>query len=288
MDEIEEARQTLREHRRNLDEFTSNATTASSDGSVQITEAENRTITTLRQRIDRLVAHIEQLRTERGQNNGGTSYTPISYEEIKYRKWTWKLMDLDFTHHDFGAALEIDFAFGKVNRGGQVYWILDGVTPSPQSTTGLKLEVSEISSKYYSIGGNLEFTINIQFKLSTADVSVSTTTGVGFTLGAEQKQEIGASLPNPSGAGEGTTSNSNGVSASLNLKKEWTRSQVLPGSATTVTRIFTCTSNGSGLSIVKTAANNVDPSGIDDPGMDIVGSADWDITTNDSSFVGSL
>lgn len=284
---IEEARQRIEQYTTQLETAMATATSADSPGGTLVTQEEQNTINAISTRLQQWRDELTRLQTEQGDQNGTTSDRAISYGEMRNRTWRWRLEDEDtFTANDFGAALEINCTFGKVERAGQTYWVLDGVMASPQSTTGLKMEVSSMSSRYYSVGGKLTFTINIQFKLSTADVSVSTTTGIGGTLGASDKQTIGLALPV-----EGvdvSAGSERGVNAGLNLSKQWTESQNLPGSATTVSRIFTCTNDNGRLTIVKTYGNDVEPSGIDDPGMDVVGGADWVITHNDSNFAGSL
>lgn len=286
MDELKEYEATLEQYNLELSQYWTQAQSADSPEGSQFSEDESRTLTEYRERIDRLQKIIDAKKEELEGVDGSTRDKAIAYTEFKNKTWTWKLIDKDIAYHDFGAALEINFNFGKEERGNKAYWILETVTPSPQSTTGLKLEVSTIKTKYYELRGELAMAIEFQFKLSTADVQVSTTTGVGFSLGSDVKNSIGVALPV-----EGATvsaGNENTVSKGFTANKQWTESQQLPGSAATITRRFLCVNNGGRLNITLDYANNVEPSAIDDPGMDPIGAADWEITTGDSSFTGSL
>lgn len=271
-----------------LQEYWDLAQSPDSPGGTEITENEQRTITAQRERIDRLTAAIEKQEKEVGGKDGSSKDKAISYTELRHKTWTWKLIDVDIKYDDFGAALEIDFNFGKEERGNKSYWILDSVTPSPQSTTGLKLEITTIKTKYYELKGDLAMYIEFQFKLSTADITLSTTTGVGLSLDANIKKSISASLPIP-GGGEGSAGNEKGVSAGFSANHEWTKSQKLPGSAATITRRFMCLNKNGKLNISLDYKNNIEASAIDDPGMDgWFNSADWKIIEGDNNFVGSL
>ncbi|WMX15036.1 hypothetical protein [Aureispira sp. CCB-E] len=286
MDELKEYEATLKQYELELSQYWTQAQSADSPEGRQFSEDESRTLAEYRKRIDRLQKIIDAKKKELEGVDGSTRDKAIAYTAFKNKTWKWKLIDKDIRYHDFGAALEIDFNFGKEERGKQSYWILETVTPSPQSTTGLKLEVSTIKTKYYELKGNLAMSIEFQFKLSTADIKVSTTTGVGFSLGQDVKNSIGVALPV-----EGATvsaGNENTVSKGFTANKEWTKSQELPGSAATITRRFLCVNDGGKLNISLDYKNDVDPSAIDDPGMDPIGKADWEITAEDSSFIGSL
>ena len=236
-----------------------------------------------------LEAALQRENNNNSNGNGSGISSPIVFTETRQRTWWWELNDSDWFGSDLGARFELNVQFGKVVRGSQYYWVISGVTPSFQTYTGITLEPSDIKSVYMDVGGKLIIELHIQLKIKTADVSVSSTSGVGFTLNASDKQTIGAALPvdgvNVS-AGHET-----GVSAGFSYEKQWTRSQNLPGSVTTITRRFKCTNNNGSLNIVLDYKNNVLPSAIDDvPGIDYWSwdSADWQLSDNDSSFAGSL
>ena len=201
----------------------------------------------------------------------------------------WELNDSDWFGNDLGARFELNVQFGKVMRGNRNYWVIYGVTPNYQTFTGITLETSDIKSIYMEVGGKLVIELHIQIKIKTSDVSVSSTSGVGFTLNASDKQTIGAALPV-----EGVELSANresGVEAGFSFEKQWVRSQTLPGSATTISRRFKCTNNNGALAIVLDYENTVMANAIDDvPGMDYWSwdSADWELTDNDGSFAGSL
>jgi hypothetical protein len=288
MSDLEKYKKDLTKAEAELDGYWKQATSPKSEAGTAFSENEKRTIAEYRIRIDRIKTEIEKQEKEEEGTDGSTKYKAISYSATKNKTWKWKLVDVDFVYDDFGASLEINFSFGKEERGTKAYWILDSVLASPQSTKGLKLEVNSIRTKYYELKGNLAMMIDFQFKLSTADVSVSTSGGVGGELSADTKKSIGVALPVEGVKAE--ASQEQGVKAGFTANYQWAQSQVLPGSAATISRRFLCINKDGNLTISLDYKNDVEPSAIDDPGMDPWGSgaAEWKITVDDSGFTGNL
>lgn len=279
-------KQTLARYKQQLEEYWTYAQSANSPGGTQITADESRTIEEQRKRIDRLETAIKA--QEEG-NDGSSSSKQISYSRFVNRVWSWELIDEDVSYHDFGAAIDINFRFGLEERGNTGYWILEQVTLNPNSITGLKLDVTNVKTKYYELNKTLAMVIEFQFIITTADIQVSTKAGVGLNLGGSTKTKLSAGLPPVQGVTVGGEKEQ-GVSAGLDLSYEFAKSSTQPGSRATVSRSFLCVNKNSKLTISPDVVLDARETAIGDPGMDPfwAGAADWKITTNDSSFKGSI
>lgn len=287
---LEDDKRLLAQLRTQLDAYYTTATSSNSEGGVNISENEQRTITAYQTRIDRLNTAIEAAEEEERTSGGSTSSQPISYSKFANRTWSWELVDEDtLSEDDFGASLDINFKFGLEERNNVGYWILEQVILNPNTLTGLKLEVTKVITKYYELNGSLAMLIEFQFLITTADITITHSAGASLSLGTDVKNTIGVALP-VEGA-EVSAGSERGVSTGLNASYEFTKSSVLPGSRATVSRSFLCVNKpGSELEISADVRLDARETAIGDPGMDFFwgDSADWKITTNDSSFVGSL
>lgn len=285
---LEDDRRRLAELETQLDQYWELARSPNSPGGTEITEDEQRTIQAQRERIDRLRAAITEQEQGQNGNDGSNRSRSISYSRFENRMWSWELIDEDPVYDDFGAAIDINFKFGLEERGNVGYWILEQVILNPNTITGLKLEVTNVKTKYYELNGSLAMVIEFQFIITTADITVTTRSGAALSLGASAKSELSASLPVEGvevGAGQ-----ERGVSAGLDLSYEFTKSSVQPGSRATISRSFLCVNNNSRLTISPDVVMDARETAIGDPGMDPfwAGAADWVITTNDSSFRGTI
>jgi len=282
MDNLAEEKVLLKKIRRQLEDVYTTATSADSQDGALISDSEKQTIEILENRIDKIEAHIKELEAK-----GGTSIdNQLSYDAIKNRKWSWKLVDKDVVNHDLGGKVDILYEFGKVQRGQNSYWILYNVRHNVQSTTGLKIDIGTVESKYLSLQGKLVFTINFEFTLTTSEITKSSETTLSGSLEASQQQKIAVALPSPQGEVSGETSA--GVKAGLNVGQKWTTSKTLSAAQAMVSRQFTCINDGKGgLKIEVTNKTNPDYTGID-TGHDYLGAEEWEVTVNDDSFAGSL
>ncbi|MDC0231000.1 hypothetical protein OAK19_03470 [Aureispira] len=262
-----------------------------------ITSDEQEDLDELQDIIDDVEQRIEATRQRQSgassSGDGSSANTPISYTQTSQRTWWWQLEDADFWENDLGARFELNVQFGKIVRGSYEAWIIDGVTASSQTHTGITLEPAEIASVYKEVGGNLIVELTIQIKFATANVDVSRSNSVSFSLEGGERSEVGASLPIPGTEGGTATAGRNtSVQAGFSFEKSWVRSQNLPGSSHTITRRFKCTNNGNGsCRITLDYENTVNPSTIDDvPELDWfnIDGADWEMSDNNSAFAGSL
>lgn len=281
----------LEELKVKLQEYWDLAQSPDSPGGTEITEDEQRTITAQTARIDRLTAAIEKQEKEVEGQDGSSKVKAISYSKFVNRKWSWELIDEDVKYDDFGAAIDINFKFGLEERGDVGFWILEQVILNPNTITGVKLEVTEVKTKYYELNKSLAMLIEFQFIITTADITVTTTSGAAVSLGGSTKTKLSAGLPPVQGVTVGGEKEQ-GIEAGLDLSYEFKKSSVQPGSRATVSRSFLCVNKDSKLTITPDVVLDARETAIGDtdPGMDgwLAGAPDWKITTNDSSFKGTI
>lgn len=217
---------------------------------------------------------------------GTTASTPIVYQDFKSRSWEWRMEDEDtFSANDVAARFQVFARFGKVALQSGSAWVLDEVTANRQTVLGLSAEVNSLTSRYYMIGGQLEFTLRIQLRFKTADVKETSSTTAGASLSADEKSTLGASLP--VGGGEASAGHESSRGGSLNLSKTWGSERVLSGSTFDVTRDFRYTNIGPMLIGQRDNAFDPDVSMIDDvPGAsDTFNGSDFSASNNDFSFL---
>jgi hypothetical protein len=172
-------------------------------------------------------AQIPQSATT-AQSAPGTFGNPLVYEDYRNITWTWSLLDEDPIWDDLLSRCNINLRFAKVNRNGNVYWIIDSIRGTHSSIRGITIEISSITTNYAVVGGMLHCFLDILLTIKTSDVTQGTTTEVGGSLTASDKSSIGAQIDGLSAGSESERG------AGVSFTKSWTSSRVLSGSVAQV------------------------------------------------------